>query len=198
MATERQITANWRNAVKSTGPQTMEGKCRSRQNAVTHGLTAETVVPALDDREQYEALEAALKADYRPRSVIEHQLVARLASLLWRLRRASSIETGLFEIQGKLLRQRRREARPTRHHPKLTVIQKYPHPAIADSHPAINPDVDAPEPRGTDFAVAYLRLCHRNGVAMELLGRYETALWRQAVQTLFLIGGTRQRPRLDV
>src|SRR5262249_40024887 len=27
----------------------------------------------------------------------------RLASLLWRLRRASAIETGLFEIQGELL-----------------------------------------------------------------------------------------------
>jgi len=38
-----------------------------------------------------------------PRSVIELELVHRLASLLWRLRRASAIETGLFEIQGELL-----------------------------------------------------------------------------------------------
>jgi hypothetical protein len=175
----------------------MQGKCRSRQNAVTHGLTAETVVPAFDDREQYEALEAALKADYRPRSAIEHQLVTRLASLLWRLRRASSIETGLFEIQGKLLRQRRREARSEAvpHHPKLTVVQKYPRPANGDSAPTINPGLDAPEPRQTDFAAAYLRLCHRNGTAMELLSRYETALWRQVVQTLFLIDATRHRLR---
>jgi hypothetical protein len=35
--------------------------------------------------------------------VIELELVHRLANLLWRLRRASAIETGLFEIQGELL-----------------------------------------------------------------------------------------------
>ena len=38
-----------------------------------------------------------------PRSVIELALAHRLASLLWRLRRASAIETGLFEIQRELL-----------------------------------------------------------------------------------------------
>jgi uncharacterized membrane protein len=200
MATERQIAANRRNAVKSIGPRTMQGKRRSRRNAMTHGLTAETVVPVLDDRDQYDALEAALKADYRPRSVIEHQLVARLASLLWRLRRASSIETGLFEIQGKLLRQRRREARsePTLNHPQLTMFHKYRRPSnAADSVPTINPHFGNPEPRQTDFATAYLRLCYRNGAAMERLSRYETAVWRQVVQTLFLIDATRHRQRLD-
>ena len=199
MATERQIAANRRNAVKSTGPQTMQGKRRSRRNAMTHGLTAETVVPVLDDRDQYEALEAALKADYRPRSAIEHQLVARLASLLWRLRRASSIETGLFEIQGKLLQQRRREARSEAalNHPQLAMFHKYRRPSNADSVPSINPNFGNPEPRQTDFAAAYLRLFHRNGAAIELLSRYETALWRQVVQTLFLIDATRHRQRLD-
>jgi hypothetical protein len=37
--------------------------------------------------------------DGRPaQSVIERELVLRLAGLLWRLRRAGAIETGLFEI----------------------------------------------------------------------------------------------------
>ena len=44
MATERQIAANRRNARKSTGPRTLEGKARSRLTALQHGLTAQHAV----------------------------------------------------------------------------------------------------------------------------------------------------------
>ena len=40
MATAKQIEANRLNALKSTGPRTVEGKSASRLNAVTHGLAA--------------------------------------------------------------------------------------------------------------------------------------------------------------
>src|SRR5271168_2882163 len=99
MTSFRQIEANRRNARKSTGPITEEGKQRSRCNAVRHGLTAETVIGALEDAEDYKAFEAAITADYDAQSAVERELVLRLASLLWRLRRATSMETGLFEIQ---------------------------------------------------------------------------------------------------
>ena len=99
MTSFRQIAANRRNASKSTGPTTDEGKQRSRCNAVRHGLTAETVIGALEDAEDYRAFEAAITADYDAQSAVERELVLRLASLLWRLRRATTMETGLFEIQ---------------------------------------------------------------------------------------------------
>jgi hypothetical protein len=51
MSSLRQIAANRRNVTKSTGPRTEEGKQRSRCNAVRHGLTAETVIGALEDAE---------------------------------------------------------------------------------------------------------------------------------------------------
>ena len=51
MTSFRQIEANRRNARKSTGPTTEKGKQRSRCNAVRHGLTAETVIGALEDAE---------------------------------------------------------------------------------------------------------------------------------------------------
>ena len=78
-----------------------EGKQRSRCNAVRHGLTAETVIGALEDAEDYKAFEAAITADYDAQSAVERELVLRLAGLLWRLRRATTIEAGLFEIQAE-------------------------------------------------------------------------------------------------
>jgi len=101
MSSFRQIEANRRNARLSTGPVTEEGKRRSRQNALRHGLTAETVIDALEDAEDYAAFEMAVTADYDAQSAVERELVLRLASLLWRLRRASAIESGLFKIQAK-------------------------------------------------------------------------------------------------
>jgi hypothetical protein len=97
MSSLKQIEANRRNALKSTGPMTSEGKERSRCNAVRHGLTAETVVAALEDAKDYQAFEAAVIADYDAESAVERELVLRLASVLWRLRRATGIETAIFE-----------------------------------------------------------------------------------------------------
>jgi hypothetical protein len=99
MTSYRQIEANRRNALKSTGPKTEAGKEASRCNAVRHGLTAETVISALEDAKDYKAFEAAVTADYDAQSAVERELVLRLTSVLWRLRRATTMETGLFEIQ---------------------------------------------------------------------------------------------------
>ena len=99
MTSYRQIEANRRNALKSIGPRTEAGKEASRCNAVRHGLTAETVISALEDAEDYKAFEATITADYAAQSAVERKLVLRLAGLLWRPRRATTIETGLFEIQ---------------------------------------------------------------------------------------------------
>jgi hypothetical protein len=97
MSSLKQIAANRRNALKSTGPVTPEGKERSRCNAVRHGLTAETVIAALEDPEDYRAFEAAVIADYDAQTAVERELMLRLASVLWRLRRAIGIETALVE-----------------------------------------------------------------------------------------------------
>jgi hypothetical protein len=98
MISIQRLEANRRNALRSTGPTTEAGKQRSRVNAVRHGLTAETVVGSLEDAEDYKAFEAAIIADYNAETAVARELVLRLASLLWRLRRANAIEADLFEI----------------------------------------------------------------------------------------------------
>ena len=64
MTSFRQIEANRRNAIRSIGPNTEEGKRRSRRNAVRHGLCAETAIENVEDIEDYRAFEAAVIADY--------------------------------------------------------------------------------------------------------------------------------------
>src|SRR6516165_1885865 len=108
MTSYRQLEANRRNALKSTGPKTEAGKHSSRCNALRHGPTAETVIDALEDAEDYKAFEAAITADYDAQSAVERELVLRLASLLWRLRRAMTMEAGLFEIQAEYLQDYRK------------------------------------------------------------------------------------------
>ena len=107
MTSFRQIEANRRNALRSTGPRTEEGKRQSRRNALRHGLTAETVIDGLEDSDDYRAFEAAVIADYDAQTAVERELVLRLASLLWRLRRIISIETDLLRIQSDIVRERR-------------------------------------------------------------------------------------------
>jgi uncharacterized membrane protein len=61
-------------------------------------LHSATVIDVLEDPAAYKALERAINADYRPRTNFELELVGRLVSLLWRLRRAVAIESGLLSI----------------------------------------------------------------------------------------------------
>ena len=112
MTSFRQIEANRRNALRSTGPKTEDGKRRSRQNAVRHGLTSETVIAALEDIEDYQAFEAAVIADYDARTAVERELVLRLASLLWRIRRATAIETDLLRSRPRYWRTANTHSKP--------------------------------------------------------------------------------------
>src|SRR6201992_4234203 len=109
MRSFRQIEANRRNAQLSTGPRTEGGKRRQRRTAVRHGLTAETVIDALEDADDYAAFEMAVTSGYDARTAVERELVLRLASLLWRGLRATSIESGLFKIQAQQLLQSRQQ-----------------------------------------------------------------------------------------
>jgi hypothetical protein len=185
MISFRQIEANRRNALRSTGPKTEDGKRRSRQNAVRHGLTSETVIVALEDIEDYQAFEAAVIADYDARTAVERELVLRLASLLWRIRRATALETDLLQIQAQILEDRRRslEAASEGENDQRRQVD-------TDS---IEGSSDDPVTHSRALTCCFLRLANLDSGVFERLGRYETALWRQIVQTLLALRTTRYR-----
>ena len=97
MATEAQITANRINAQKSTGPRTAEGKAAVSQNAVTHGLLAAQAVVRGESVEEFTAHRDGVLADLRPVGALESILAERVASLMWRLRRAERLQNEAFE-----------------------------------------------------------------------------------------------------
>src|SRR3954453_7038992 len=186
MTTFKQIEANRRNARRSTGPITAEGKLRSRRNAVRHGLTAETVISALEDAEDYKAFEEAVIADYDAQSAVERELVLRLASLLWRIRRATAMETGLFEIHARDLLEfrRKREAQQSLIHRLFpaTFAPTASHEVVElDRQPISQGMISAPDkdPGSPDLAQCVLRLANLPSSPLDRLSRYEAALWRQ-------------------
>lgn len=163
MTSESQLAANRRNAALSTGPRTATGKNRSRRNSLKHGLTARSVVEFTESDVEFKAFCSRVAAAYDPRSALDQELIFRLAGLLWRLRRASAIETGLLSIQANLQWDACREQSAHEHR-------------LDDSDPV-------------HIARAFLRSSNFNGDALDRLNRYEVSLWRQTAQILFLLDG---------
>lgn len=213
MTSLRQIEANRRNASKSTGPTTEAGKQHSRRNAVRHGLTAETVIAPFEDAEDYRLFEAAITVDFNPETAVEREVVLRLANLLWRLRRASSIETGMLKIANRIVagdEQVSESAHDAALSPKL-------HLRTSKSPNGLNPMLDGHRAQYADctttgrletilgtetgtlsyLATRFLHLAAVDKGAFERLARYETALWRQVCQTIFMLDMLR-RQNLDM
>ena len=202
MTSFRQIEANRRNAIRSTGPRTEEGKRQTRRNAVRHGLCAETVIEIVEDIEDYRAFEAAVIADYDAQTAVERELVLRLASLLWRLRRATAIETDLLRIQAEILRERRDQ---TQRQPQQPIPFRVVETAVCDlsadgwnaneraDHQAARTLPISRDISSRDLAHCFQRLANLDAGVFERLGRYETALWRQMVQIHFLLQAARRR-----
>jgi len=210
MTSLRQIESNRRNAQKSTGPKIEPGKQRASQNAVRHGLTAETVIKLLEDPDDYRTFEMSVTADYDPETVVERELVLRLASLLWRLRRATSIETGLLQVEYQIPPERNPASQPGSTEDRgviasfPTAAPTRPNDACSETDrgsvtsgrriPSSESMLAAREPRGLELALRFLRLADSDKGAFELLGRYEAARWRQVRQTIFTLEALRWRP----
>ena len=191
MTSLRQLEANRRNALKSSGPKTESGKQTSRCNAVRHGLTAESVIGALEDAEDYKAFEGAVAAGFDAETAVERELVLRLASLLWRLRRATAIDTGLLETTSEVDTAPDLE-RATPANEQADGITEF---LGADNHMSLK-DTDDKGQNDTLNSEIARRFLQLDSKCFEQLGRYETALWRQVYQVIFVLNVLR-RQNLD-
>ena len=194
MSSLKQIEANRRNALKSTGPTTPEGKQRSCRNALRHGLTAETVIAGLEDAEDYQGFEAAVISDYDPESAVERELVLRLASVLWRLRRATDIETAIFEFVSAESEEIDRSS-----HPPLT--DEAGHSNRTELRLMDTRQTDAAQEKQfgsrstNNIADCFLHLIALPTFPLDRLSRYEHFLWRQARQITCTLESSRRSKR---
>src|SRR5262245_1419009 len=187
MGTLKQIEANRLNALNSTGPKTSQGKERSRCNAIRHGLSAETAIVGLEEAHDYEAFEASVIADHDAQSAVERELVLRLASVLWRLRRASGIETSIFESAIKQFSQSETLNRATA---DLLLSQLF---LDNKGQPSREPNIDSLQKK--QISQTFVRLTEMPTCPMSQLNRYEYILWRQARQIIMTLKSLRSSPR---
>src|SRR5215467_5169986 len=99
MATQKQIAANRRNARKSTGPKTPEGRAAVRHNGIKHGLTSSALVLEGESQSDFDDLLDSMQAEHQPSTPTEEALVLQIAMAAWRLRRLHHIEAGYFVIR---------------------------------------------------------------------------------------------------
>jgi hypothetical protein len=92
MSTEAQIIANRRNALKSTGPRTPQGKAIVSQNALKHGFSTRQAVICSEKQADFDLYRDQLLEELNPQSPMESILAERIVTLSWRLKRAENIQ----------------------------------------------------------------------------------------------------------
>jgi len=132
-----------------------------------------------------------------------------VASLLWRLRRATAIETDLLRIQAEILHQRRSARRPNRSPNPPSSLGSTAYPVLAaandadgdaahrptDRDPCCDGPTWTPAPLNPArlLTLSFQRLANLDSAIFERLGRYEAALARKTLRTFFLLRSARGR-----
>ena len=98
MTTKAQITANRRNAQKSTGPKTAEGKAAVAQNAVKHGLFAHENVIKCEKVSDFDEFRDELLTGLAPVGGVEAMMAERIVSLSWRLKRVERMNSEVIDV----------------------------------------------------------------------------------------------------
>jgi hypothetical protein len=174
---ERKQEANRRNALRSTGPRTPEGKARVSVNALKHGLAAtDVVVLPLENADQYTEFADAARIELQPVGVIEGVLVDQIIAGLWRWRRAGRLETGVLATKYRTIAtEEEAEQALQRGYTEIVGV------------PAEDAEADT-----TRVGQAYLR----SMLALSTLSRYETTISR-SVQRAWRELKRLQRARQD-
>ena len=93
MATRKQIAANRRNALKSTGPRSERAKSFVRLNALRHGLRAKLGAMSAEDLNELSRIRGQFLQSFQPQTPEQVRLVQRMACARWQLIDCQRAET---------------------------------------------------------------------------------------------------------
>ena len=191
MTSKRQLDANQKNSLKSTGPKSVEGKVAIRNNATRHGLLSKQVLLPNEEPTQFVEFEQRLRSDLEPEGELEQLLADSIIADFWRLRRTRMVEVGLFELGHYAREAEKARTEATRHtdttsnveamlnemlNPTVVTNEKK-HKAALDSASEIEALKDRQAP-----ALALTFVTDESGFAN--LSRYETGIMRGVLRTL--------------
>lgn len=120
MTSPKKTESNRRNARKSTGPKTPQGKAVSKLNAMKHGILGQDFVNhapgSPESAGSFNLLLKELIREHQPVGVTERLLVERIAICMWRLRRA-------YRAEKQALQDAANEAKSNPIQPKIRYIR---------------------------------------------------------------------------
>jgi hypothetical protein len=196
MTTTKQAEANRRNAARSTGPRSEEGKTRSALNALQHGMTSETPILPTEDPCECGEFRDRLTRDLAPQGATEERLAEEIVDLSWRLRRAGNLELGVLAggvaaLDERFLRDRQRKQEITEGDLHSARFGPSPDQIVeivnADAHDILSMRIaEAQDVQRSDqarLASAFVEDAAGPN-ALAKLSRYETSLFRRRNQAL--------------
>ena len=95
---EKQIEANRMNALKSTGPKTLEGKNKSAQNALKYGFTAKKFVIPDEERKDFDEYHQKMIDVLKPNTILTQEMVLNISMAFWKSRRYANLESIVIKI----------------------------------------------------------------------------------------------------
>ena len=93
---DKQVKANQKNASKSTGPRTAQGKAISRYNPTTHGLRSQQIIVGSEDPAEFEQRLHDFHRDHQPSDTFEAKLLHDFVVASWRLDRSIKADTAIL------------------------------------------------------------------------------------------------------
>lgn len=180
MTSPAKITANQRNACRSTGPKTVAGQARSSKNAIRHGLLSQDALLPDEDAAEFGFFCDALTRQLDPQDRLEEVLVARIVVCAWRLGRVHRLEASMFA-------QRMAEIRASRARDEARTLERSPLDGMFDRTEVADNDRyesslararSAEADRDAEALGAAFITAADTGDAFSKLSRYETTIER--------------------
>ena len=186
MTSERQADANRRNALRSTGPRTLQGKEASKYNAVQHGLRAETLVLPDEDPGEFETFRQAMIDELAPTGELEAVLADRIVTVAWRLRRVGRIEAGIFTRHQyqELARRARDRAEGCHQVPYEEMSAVTVRPGQVDEYRKAKQEAERAEALAESVAAPCAAAFEGRANSLANVSRYETTLERGLFKAL--------------
>lgn len=194
MVTRNQVEANRRNARRSTGPRTAEGKARVATNAVKHGLTAKQVILPGEDPAEFEAHRSRFLADLSPRGAVQEFVAEKVVIDAYRLMRVPVWEAALGHRQERLASLEDARAHKSSHEIKEGAPEDTPdiERAAREAHRAVDEKKGKVRTEPVALRARSSELLEKRPTTLANLVRYDTGLLRS------FIAGLRELQRLQI